>query len=34
VEFEEILVATRCGDGYWLDDLPRVRRWQQAAATS
>jgi hypothetical protein len=35
VRFEEILVVTPCGDAYWLDeDLPHVRRRQQAAATS
>jgi uncharacterized protein YbaR (Trm112 family) len=35
VEYEEILVVTHCGDAYRLDDdLPRMRRWQQAAATS
>jgi methionine aminopeptidase len=32
VKFEEILVVTPGGDAYWLDDdLPHVRRWQQAA---
>lgn len=35
VKFEEILVVTPGGDAYWLDDdLPHVRRWQQAAAAS
>lgn len=35
VKFEEILVVTTSGDAYWLDDdLPHVRRWQQAAAAS
>ncbi|MBV9652267.1 MAG: aminopeptidase P family protein [Pseudonocardiales bacterium] len=35
VKFEEILVVTPSGDAYWLDDdLPHVRRWQQAAAAS
>jgi hypothetical protein len=29
------LAKTPCGDAYWLDeDLPHVRRRQQAAATS
>jgi Xaa-Pro aminopeptidase len=35
VKFEEVLVVTPGGDAYWLDDdLPHVRRWQQAAAAS
>jgi Xaa-Pro aminopeptidase len=35
VKFEEILVVTVSGEAYWLDDdLPHVRRWQQAAAAS
>jgi len=33
VKFEEILVVTETGSACWLDDdLPHVRRWQQAAA--
>jgi hypothetical protein len=33
VKFEEILVVTSGGSGYWLDDdLPHVRRWQRTAA--
>jgi Xaa-Pro aminopeptidase len=35
VKFEEILVVPAGGDAHWLDDdLPHVRRWQQAAAAS
>ncbi|MGH3871097.1 MAG: M24 family metallopeptidase [Pseudonocardiaceae bacterium] len=33
VKFEEILVVTETGSACWLDDdLPHVRRWQQASA--